>query len=180
MTTYHRETAYRVFAQELRNTTIVLDRDETEKFAVQYVVTETGAKINRVFVVGTITDIEDIGQDAPYWRVRINDPTGTYVLYAGEYQPEASRALATAEIPQTLAVVGKAHVYMPEDGSTSVSIRPETVAVVDQPAYERWIFQTASQTLDRIRMLETQSPDAIGDMKPYREMIRNALGGGSE
>ena len=173
---FNRETAYRVFANELRNTEIVLERGDG-KYDVQYVVTPTGAKINRVFVVGTITDIEDIGQDNPYWRVRIADPTGTFTAYAGEYQPEAARTMSTVDIPEMLAIVGKIDVYTPEDGSTVISIRPETVVTVDGDARDRWVFWTAQQTLERIKLLETTSPESIDDMKPYRQMIRDALTG---
>jgi RPA family protein len=173
---FHREEAYRIFAHELRDTNVVLEREEGQ-YAAQYVLTPTGAKVNKVFVVGTLTDIEDIGQDTPYWRVRINDPTGVFAGYAGEYQPEASWALSQASIPEMLAIVGKVSVYTPEDGGVIISIQPKTVATVDVDAMNRWNFQTAQQTLTRIQHLEASSPESIDDMKQYREMVRGVLTG---
>src|SRR6266705_1127868 len=47
--------------------------------APSYVVTPLGAKVNRVFVVGVITDVENVGSDIqPMWRARVSDPTGTF------------------------------------------------------------------------------------------------------
>ncbi len=175
MTGYKREVAYRVFAKELRNTDIVLEKDIDDTYAPQYVMTPTGAKVNRVFVVGTLTEIEDIGTDTEYWRARIQDPTGIFAAYAGQYQIDAVRALSQANIPEILAVVGKVSVYVPEDGSTVISIRPETVAVVDEAARDRWIFETAQQTLARIKTLEADSPESMDDMKQYRQMVREVL-----
>lgn len=177
MTGYKREVAYRVFAKELRNTDIVLEKDADDSYAPQYVMTPTGAKVNRVFVVGTLTEIEDIGTDTEYWRARIQDPTGIFAAYAGQYQIDAARALSQANIPEILAVVGKVSVYVPEDGGTVISIRPETVAVVDEAARDRWIFETAQQTLNRIKTLEAESPESMDDMKQYRQMVREAFAG---
>ena len=175
MTGYNREVAYRVFAKELRDTDIVLERDENVTYAPQYIMTPTGAKVNRVFVVGTLTEIEDVGQDTEYWRIRMEDPTGIFLAYAGQYQPDATRALVHANIPEILAMVAKIAVYMPEDGGTVISLRPETVVVVDAVARDRWIFQTAQQTLARIRSLESQNPEMVEDMKQYRQMVKDAL-----
>lgn len=177
MTGYEREIAYRMFANELHNTDVVLERDENNPYAVQYVVTPTGAKANRVFLVGALTEIEDIGTDSEYWRARIQDPTGAFVAYAGQYQIDAARVLSQVEIPAILAVVGKIAVYMPEDGGTVLSIRPETVAIVDEAARDRWIYQTAEQTLARVRTLEASSPESVGDMKQYRQRVRDSFEG---
>jgi len=61
MASFAREVAYRIFAQELRDTAVALERDLEDVYAPQYVLSPTGAKINRVFVVGTLTEKEDIG-----------------------------------------------------------------------------------------------------------------------
>jgi len=174
---YHRELAYRVFAHEIRDTTLVIERDAEEQYAPQYIMTPTGAKINRVFIVGALTDIEDIGRDDPYWRARITDPTGTHVMYAGEYQLDATRVLSTSEIPEILGVVGKTAVYLPEGEDTDpvISIRPETVVKLDEAARDRWIMETARQTLGRIQTIEEYHPDSVDNMKQYREMVRAAL-----
>jgi hypothetical protein len=131
MASFAREVAYRIFARELYDTTVALERDPDDAYAPQYVLTPTGAKVNRVFVIGTLTEKEDIGTDTEYWRARISDPTGAFFMYAGQYQPDATRALTDASVPEFLAVVGKVSVYTTEDGRVMTSIRPETISVVD-------------------------------------------------
>lgn len=175
---YVREVAHRVFASELRNTEIVVERDEDDQYAAQYVITPTGAKVNRVLIVGTLTEIEDISTgDDEYWRARLFDPTGATLLYVGQYQPDATRALlqASEDIPVIIAVVGKVNAYVSDTDVVSISVRPETVALVDAVARDRWIVETARQTLARIQTLEEYHPDSIEDMKAYRHMVGDAL-----
>ncbi len=174
MVGYVRDVAYRVFGSELSRTEIVLERDPENSYAPQYVVTPTGAKITRVFWVGALTDREDIGQEQSYWKATLVDPTEHISAYAGQYQVEAARALSQVAIPAILAIVGKVSVYVPEDGGTVITIRPESVAVVDKAAQDRWIFQTAIQTLGRIRALEAEHPETVQDMKYYRTMVKEA------
>ncbi|MCD6206664.1 MAG: DNA-binding protein [Methanosarcinales archaeon] len=190
MAGFTREVAYRIFAQELRDTTVALERDSDDAYAPQYVLTPTGAKVNRVFVVGTLTEKEDIGTDTEYWRARISDPTGASFIYAGQYQPDATRALvdatvadADAETPEFLAVVGKVSIYTTEDGNVLTSLRPETISIVDAETRDRWVLETARQTLDRIKRLEDGSSENLAmveehyslDLEQYRQMVVSAL-----
>lgn len=183
MAGFTREISYRIFAQEFKDASVALERDIEDAYAPQYVLTPTGAKINRVFLVGTLTEKEDIGTDAEYWRARISDPTGTFFVYAGQYQPDATRALADANIPEFLAVVGKVGVYTTEDERVMTSIRPEMISVVDAITRDRWVVEAARQTLDRIRKLEDESSQNIDmvqehyslDIEQYRQMVVSAL-----
>jgi len=179
MSEYKREVAHRIFAQELRDTTLVLDRDAEDAYAPQYVVTPTGAKVNRVFIVGTLTEKEDIGTDAEYWRARISDPTGTFFVYAGQYQPDATRVVAESEVPEFMAVVGKVGVYTTEDGNVMTSVRPETITIVDVGTRDRWVVETARQTLDRMMCLEESDSPANEhyslDVEQYQQMIKDAV-----
>ena len=52
MAGFTREVAYRIFAHELKDTSVALERDLENAYAPQYVLTPTGAKVNRVFIVG--------------------------------------------------------------------------------------------------------------------------------
>ena len=177
------DVAYRIFAQELRDTSVALERDLENTYAPQYVLIPTGAKVTRVFIVGTLTEAEDIGTDAEYWRARISDPTGTFFVYAGQYQPDATRVIADAEVPEFLAVVGKVAVYTTEDERVMTSIRPEAITVVDAATRDQWVLETARQTLDRIRELEAGSSPSIEmvqehyslDIEQYRQMAISAL-----
>src|SRR5439155_1729906 len=88
-----REVAWRLFASEYNDAN--LEAEGTGERPPSYVVTPLGAKVNRVFVVGVITDVENVGTDGqPMWRARVSDPTGTFHVYAGQYQPEAASALS--------------------------------------------------------------------------------------
>jgi uncharacterized protein len=148
----NREVAWRVFAGEFGSSRVEI-KGEGEKMP-SYVVSPLGAMMNRVFVVGVLTDIENIGSNEPFWRARISDPTGTFYLSSGQYQPEATMALSKIQPPKFVAVVGKIRTYSPEEGTMYVSIRPEKITVVDIELRDYWVMETCKATLRRISALE--------------------------
>ncbi|WP_458188675.1 hypothetical protein [Haladaptatus sp. NG-WS-4] len=144
-----REVAWRIFAAEYDGADLE-HSDSDEERAPNYVVTPTGARINRLFVVGVLTEIEQVGDDV--LRARIVDPTGGFVVYAGQYQPDALAFLERADPPMFVAVTGKARAFQPEDSDlVYTSIRPESINAVDAETRDRWTVQTAKQTLSRVR-----------------------------
>ena len=144
-----REVAWRVFAREYNDADLGFKEGEDER-APNYVATPTGAKINRLFVTGVLTEVERVGED-DLLRARVSDPTGTFVVYAGQYQPDAVSFFADAETPGFVAVVGKARTYEPEDSDeVYTSVRPEEVNVVDAETRDRWNVETAHETLKRV------------------------------
>ena len=148
-----REVAWRVFAAEFNSSSCEL-KGEGEK-TPSYLISPLGAKINRIFVVGVLTDNENVGnENEPVWRAKITDPTGTFYMTAGQYQPEASMALAKMQPPCFVAVVGKFRTYSPEEGKLYVSIRPERVGTVEAPIRDGWVLETCRATLDRISAME--------------------------
>ncbi|MFA1612133.1 RPA family protein [Halobellus rubicundus] len=144
-----REVARRVFADEFNDAAFTFKESDDDRAPV-YLLLPTGAKANRVFFVGTLTEKDDVGEDNEYWRGRIVDPTGTFFVYAGQYQPEAASTLRDLEPPAYVAVVGKPRTYETDDGSVNVSVRPESIQVVDAATRDRWVVETAERTLDRI------------------------------
>ncbi|WP_435126509.1 RPA family protein [Halobaculum sp. D14] len=144
-----REVARRVFAREFNDGSYTFKESEDER-APLYLLLPTGERANRVFLVGTLTEKEDVGEDNEYWRGRIVDPTGTFFVYAGQYQPEAASALRDLEPPAYVAVVGKPRTYETDDGSMNVSVRPESISTVDAATRDRWVVETAERTLDRV------------------------------
>jgi hypothetical protein len=98
-----------------------------------------------------VTDVESAGADGSMYKARISDPTGTFTLYSGQYQPEATQALSEIEPPAYVAVVGKSRTYEPEPGQIFVSIRPETVTVVDEETRNQWVFDAAKATWERVK-----------------------------
>jgi RPA family protein len=143
-----REAAWRVFASEYNDATIEI-KGEGEK-TPSYVVTPLGAKVNRLFVIGVLTDVENVSEGGDLVRAHISDPTGVFTLYSGQYQQDATTALSNIEVPAFVAVVGKARTYTPEGGTLYVSIRPETVIEVDATVRDQWILETCESTKDRI------------------------------
>lgn len=171
MAGFSREVARRVFAEELRNTSLDF-RDSEDQYAPQYLLTPTGAKCNRVFLVGTLTERDDIGGDTEYWRGRIVDPTGSILIYAGRYDPEAAQIMATIEPPAFVAVVGKPKIYKPDDGSIIVNVRAEAIRQVDETTRDRWIFDTARRTQERLAILE--STDLVSAASSFTTADRTA------
>jgi len=143
-----REAAWRVFAGEYNDSTFEI-KGEGEKIP-SYVVTPLGAKVNRLFIVGVLTDAENISESGGLLRAHVSDPTGVFTLYSGQYQQNATNALSNIEVPAFVAVLGKARTYTPEEGTLYVSIRPERVIEVNADVRDQWILETCKCTKDRI------------------------------
>jgi len=89
-----REVAWRLFATEFDDATYSYSEGDEER-APNYVITPTGARVNRVFVVGVLTEVEPVTDEVV--RARVVDPTGAFVVYAGQYQPDALAFLERAD-----------------------------------------------------------------------------------
>lgn len=165
-----REIAWRVFAEEYNTSTYELE-GEGER-APSYIVTPLGARINRLFVVGVVTDVENIGsEEEPMWRARLSDPTGVFYLSAGRYQPDASATLSKLKPPAFAAVIGKVRTYKPEEGTLYLSIRPEIVKIVDQKIRDYWVVETCKGLQRRLEAMQ----EALKMEKPTKEELK-ALG----
>ena len=151
-----RKVARRAFAREFNDASYTFKESDDER-APNYLLLPTGQRANRVFVVGTLTEKEDVGEDSEYWRGRVVDPTGTFFVYAGQYQPDAASMLRDLEPPEYVAIVGKPGTYETDDGTVNVSVRPESITVVDAPTRDRWVVETAERTLDRIERFEDET-----------------------
>ena len=163
-----REVAQRVFAGEFNDASYTFKESDDDRAPV-YLLLPTGEHANRVFIVGTLTETEDVGEDNEYWRGRIVDPTGTFFVYAGQYQPDAASTLREAEPPAYVAVVGKPRTYETDEGDVNVSVRPESITEVDAATRDQWVVETADRTLDRI--------DAVDDAgNEYARMASEEYG----
>ena len=126
------------------------DSEAADSKTPNLLISPLGLILNRVFVVGVITELDSIGTQNDMWKARIVDPTGAFTVYAGQYQPEASIFFSTVKIPAFIALTGKARIYEPEPGSVFVSIRAEEANVVDEEIRNRWVVDTAEQTVERL------------------------------
>lgn len=147
-----REIAWRIFAHEFNMSNLYVS--EGDERAPNYIITPTGVKCNRLFIIGVVTEVENIGKDNNLWRARIADPTGVFTIYAGQYQPEAAIFLSELQVPAYVALVGKARKYEPEDGSVYLSVRPEEINTADETQRDRWVLDTAERTLERIKIID--------------------------
>lgn len=160
-----RETAWRVFAEEYNSSKeeIIAAEEKTPS----YVLTPLGAKINRVFFIGVLTDKQNIGE-GNFIRARISDPTGVFFISAGEqYQSGPFRALSELKIPSFVAVIGKARTYKPEENIFYVSVRPELIKEVSAEDRNFWILETAKNLQKRISAMK----EAMKIEKPTIEKL---------
>lgn len=147
-----REIAWRIFAYEFNLSDLYVSEDDER--APNYIITPTGVKCNRLFIIGVVTEAENIGKDNNLWRARIADPTGVFTIYAGQYQPEAAIFLSDLQVPAYVALVGKARKYEPEGKSVYLSVRPEEINAADETQRDIWVLDTAERTLERIEIIK--------------------------
>lgn len=178
-----REVARRAFAREFNDATHTFTESDDDRAPV-YALLPTGARANRVFVVGTLTETEDVGEDAEYWQGRIVDPNGgTYFTYAGQYQPEAASMLRDLEPPAYVSVVGKPRTFETDEGDMNVSIRPESITAVDEPTRDRWVVETADRTVERLQAFDESATEYVRlareeygtTVEPYQQAAVEAL-----
>jgi len=151
MSMINREVAWRVFASEFNESTLEIEGDEER--APSYLVTPLGAKINRLYAVGVLTEKENIGDpEEPMWRARVTDQTGTFFVSAGQYQPEVTTTLTNMEPPIFVAVVGKANTYEPDDETFLTSIRAEIIKEVSEEQRDNWIIEAAQSLKKRLEV----------------------------
>ena len=164
---FEREPARRVFAGELRECRYQFKDGEDEK-SPTFVLLPSGERSNRIFIVGTLTEKTRQGEQNIFYRGRVVDPTGTFFIMAGSYQPEAMQQLAKIETPAFVAVVGKPNLYQKPDGSFMNSVRVESITVVDKETRDLWVLDAAKLTLDRVDAYAKEpTPDIIKAKEQY-------------
>ena len=144
-----REQAWRIFASEYNDSKIEI-KGEGE-MVPSYIITPLGAKINRLFIIGVLTDVENVTDSGEFVRAHVSDPTGVFTLYSGQYQQDITNELTNIEVPAYVAVIGKIRTYVPEDGEEMyTSIRPERIIEVNAETRDQWIVETCESTKHRI------------------------------
>jgi hypothetical protein len=161
-----REVAWRLFADEFNGSTVELEPQG--EFSPGYILSPLGARINRVFVVGVITDVENIStKEEPLWRARLSDPTGTYFVSAGKYAPEAAGALARIKPPSFAAIIGKTRIYRPEEGVVYLSLKAESVIPSTAALRDLWVLEACKNLKKRIELAE----EAVAMESPTAEAL---------
>jgi RPA family protein len=147
---FKRAPVTKILIAEAVRTTHDLPRGEGQYEAQTYM-TPTGRTISKVMISGVAVEKEDVGKDQSMWRLRVSDPSGAMHVFAGTYQPEGAQAISQLEIPSFVAVVGKLNLYKPEDGNVIVSIRPDSVTLIDGAARDNLILDASLSMLRSIR-----------------------------
>ncbi len=166
MESFKRTPTNRMLAAEVMDTTVELQSggDKNQYLPAIYL-SPTGAEVNRVLIAGTAVEKEDVGTDNSFWRVRIADPTGVIFVYAGQYQPEAAKAIQKLEVPCFVIVSGKLAHYNPErGGDTIISMRAESIAAVSIELRDLALADIAHHTVKRL--LEARKNQKVQDNYP--------------
>jgi RPA family protein len=165
---FAREVAKRLFALELK-TSVPVEKTGNDEFEPKYVLTELGEKVNRVFICGVAIEKEYVGDKEQNVRVIISDTTGVFTVYANRnFQPEARAEMEKIEVPAYISIVGKVNTYSPPGGDRIiVSIRPESVNLIDEKTRDKWVNETSQLTLERVK--SSQANDTIKNM--YRDIV---------
>jgi RPA family protein len=177
-----RQIAKRAFAAEINDATHDFKQSDEER-APNFALLPSGEVANRYFLVGTVTEVNDVGNEDEYLQGRVVDPTGTMFVYAGQYQPQAAAFLSSLEPPAYVAVTAKPSTFESE-GETYVSLRPETITHVDEVTRDRWVAETIERTEARldafpgsdsefVAMSREQYGDDL-DLDTYREAVNDA------
>jgi RPA family protein len=146
-----REAAWRLFAHEFNKSTIQVKNGDG--YGPTYVVSPSGAKMSRVFVVGVLTEVENVSPDKNVWRGHVADPTGSFSVYEGNYQSTGDSFFSRAQVPQYVAILGRARLYTRDD-TTYATIWSNEISVATERARNNWVLTTAERTLDRLEALK--------------------------
>ena len=152
---FKRSSVTKMLIAELTRTTHALPKGQ-DQYEAQTYLSPTGRTVAKVMICGTAIEKEDVGKDDSYWRMRISDPSGTVQVYAGTYQPEAVQAILQLKIPCFVAIIGKLNIYEPEDGSHIVSIRPDSVTVIDGAIRDDFILDASLSLIRSVRKTDDE------------------------
>lgn len=171
--TTKREVARRVFSKEFNASKFKVG-GEGEKEAV-YVLTPLGLRCNRLFIVGVLLEKDEVRPDSDMWRIRISDPTGSFLGFVSKFQPDALDSIADINPPEIVAVTAKAKLLQRDDRVLPL-IRPENINISDFETRDYWIIETARATLRRIKAIEKGDDKlAIEKYHPNIEEYRKAV-----
>ncbi|MEM2817470.1 MAG: hypothetical protein QXN39_03190, partial [Archaeoglobaceae archaeon] len=148
-----REVARRVFAKEFNDSKFKIG-GEAEREPT-YVLTPLGLKCNRVFIVGALLEKEET-KNEDVLRIRVADPTGSFLGFVGKFDPDAKEALAEIDVPSTVAITAKAKLLQRDERAIPF-IRPESIVLSDFETRDYWILETAKATLKRIELMNSDN-----------------------
>ena len=141
------EGAARVFAGEFNRSTLTVQKTGSQ--GSSSVVTPGGAWCRLMFICGALTEVSDHGD---ILHCRVSDPTGTFDIVIRGSKTELFTMAKQIPVPSFLAVVGIAQMQQ-RNGVYVLSVRPESIQIVDRTVRDLWIVRTADLTLRRLEDL---------------------------
>lgn len=176
------EDAVFAFAREINDATETVARTDAAN-APELVLLPTGALTCTVFSAGRFAEVNDVGDVGRHLLGRLVTPNTMLFVHSGWMQEATMRRLESIEESVHLAVVGTPVPFNDLDYTTSVSVHPDRLVLLDKRSYKRVIFETARRTLQRIEAFEAQRTDEAtlardrygNDVDRYREGAISAL-----
>lgn len=177
---FKRASVTKMLIAEAGRITQALEKGEGQ-YETQTYLSPTGRVVAKVLLAGTAVEKEDLGKDESIWRIRVVDPTGSIMVMAGKFQPEAAQILAGLEIPSFVMVKGKLNVYEPEPDSRIISIRPDSVTVITGTDRDALILDAALSTVRSIKKADPEIMKKVidtyekYDLEAYELMSKQAI-----
>lgn len=152
-----REPAKRLFAGEIRNTTIKIDGKPA------YAVTPLGTKVSRVMIAGAVTRVVEKNPEYNVYLVGIADPTGSIATFISKFQPDALSMLIEQNIQEfdLVGIVGKLRVIEIENFLRPI-VRVEAINRISKDEYLIWMFEALKYLQKRIK-----------EFDPENEIVKN-------
>lgn len=171
-----RNEAVRAFASEFNDSTYVFQLGVGEQ-EPKYTLLPTGARANRFFVIGVVTDVTVSPRDnGKFVQATINDGSGSIsVSCSTQYNPSPAHTLNDdIEVPQIVSITGKAG-HFGDDGQ-QITLEPESVSLATLDDRKAWVMETASKTRDRVSHYQDELPTApeFDQLEDERELITKA------
>jgi uncharacterized protein len=141
------EGAARVFAGEFNRSTLTVQKAGSQ--GPPFVVTPGGAWCRLMFLAGALTETSGHGD---MLHCRVSDPTGTFDIEIRGSKTELFTMAKKIPVPSFLAVVGIAQMHK-KNGVYALSVRPESIQVVDRTVRDNWVIRTAELTVQRLEVL---------------------------
>ncbi|MCD6503694.1 MAG: hypothetical protein J7K58_05695 [Euryarchaeota archaeon] len=160
---FRRQVAWRVFIEEVKRSRYIHEEEMDDK-TIRYLVSPFGALINRVFFVGTVTDVIE-SKERRSIKARISDITGVISIYAGEFQPDVYTFLKLLENEPTIVMLtAKIRIFEPEEGRKIPIIRPEWIKKAKLSDRNAWIIDVASNTIERLNYVRKIAENFDNDL----------------
>lgn len=182
-----REPAKWIFAKELKDCTIIEEKDPEEK-GKPYVITPLGTRAKRVLLTGTVTSKNS---EENLTKVAIADATGTFYVnaFANDFNIEQKNALDGLETETQVTIMGRINPFRTDDGVYYFNINPEMVSSSDTVASDFWNLRAAYvakrklyaireamksdtanlESLTKLGYSQDEATDALRAKESYRE-----------